>query len=122
MRQFFPVLDSGSSRLRLPRMTKVSVDPADTPPSGKAGKLTAVIAIRAATEQFGALIGRTPEAVSGVRAMPDGGWSVLVDVLELDRIPATTSVMATYRVDIDATGELCGCERLRRYTRGTTDM
>jgi len=84
--------------------------------------LSAVFAIRAAMEQFGALIGRAPEAVSGVRALPDGGWSVLVDVLELERIPATTSVMATYRVDVDVAGELYGCERLRRYTRGTTDM
>lgn len=73
-------------------------------------------------EQFGALIGRAPETVSGARALPDGGWSLLVDVLELERVPATTSVMATYRVDLDATGELCGFERLRRYTRGTTDM
>lgn len=41
---------------------------------------------------------------------------MLIDVLELERVPAT------YHVDVDATGELCGCERLRRYTRGTTDM
>jgi len=54
--------------------------------------------------------------------VPDGGWSVLIDVVELERIPATTSIMATYRVDVDAAGELSGCERLRRYTRGTTDM
>lgn len=84
--------------------------------------MTAVFAIRAAKEQFGALIGRTPEAVSGIRALPDGGWSVLIDTVELERIPATTSIIATYRVDVDATGALCGCERLRRYTRGTTDM
>ncbi|MDX8036680.1 gas vesicle protein [Lentzea sp. BCCO 10_0856] len=100
----------------------MSVDPGDSPPPGKGGKLTAAVAIRTATEQFSALIGRAPDTVSGVRATPDGGWSVLIDVLELERVPATTSVMATYRVDIDATGELYGCERLRRYTRGTTDM
>jgi hypothetical protein len=47
---------------------------------------------------------------------------VLIDVVELERIPATTTIMATYRVDVDAAGELSGCERLRRYTRGTTDM
>jgi hypothetical protein len=91
-------------------------------PSGKPDKLTAVFAIQAATELFSALIGRTPEAVSGIRALPDGGWSVLIDTVELERIPATTSIVATYRVDVDAAGELSGCERLRRYTRGTTDM
>ncbi len=47
---------------------------------------------------------------------------MLVDVVELERIPATTTILATYRVDVDAVGELSGCERLRRYTRGTTDM
>jgi hypothetical protein len=88
----------------------------------RAGRTTAVSAIRAAMEQFGLLTGRTPEAVSGVRALPEGGWSVLVDVVELERVPATTSVMATYRVDVDATGELFACERLRRFTRGTTDI
>lgn len=103
-------------------MVLVSVESSDTHPSDKAPKLTAAIAIRSATEQFGALIGRVPEAVSGIRALPDGGWSVLVDVVELERIPATTSIIATYRVDVDPAGELCACERLRRYTRGTTDM
>ncbi|TWP50473.1 gas vesicle protein [Lentzea tibetensis] len=100
----------------------MSVDSNDSSSSGKPVKLTAVIAIRTATEQFGSLTGRAPEAVTGVRALPEGGWSVLVDVLELERVPATTSIMATYRVDVDATGELFACERLRRYTRGTTDM
>lgn len=103
-------------------MIPVAVESNDAPPPQKYEKLTAVFAIRIATEQFGALIGRTPEAVSGIRALPDGGWSVLIDVVELERIPATTSIIATYRVDVDAAGELCGCERLRRYTRGTTDM
>jgi hypothetical protein len=46
---------------------------------------------------------------------------VLVDVVELERVPSTTSVMATYRVDIDASGDLTGYERLRRFTRGSVD-
>ena len=78
-------------------------------------------AIRAATEQFGAVTGMTPHAVTGIRSRPEGGWSVLVDVVELARIPDSTSVMATYRVDVDAGGDLCACERLRRFTRGATD-
>lgn len=78
-------------------------------------------AIRAATEQFGAVTGMTPHAVTGIRSRPEGGWSVLVDVIELARIPDSTSVMATYRVDVDSGGDLCACERLRRFTRGATD-
>jgi len=78
-------------------------------------------AIRAATEQFGAVTGLTPHAVTGIRSRPEGGWSVLVDVVELARIPDSTSVMATYRVDVDEGGELHACERLRRFSRGATD-
>jgi hypothetical protein len=58
---------------------------------------------------------------TGVRPEEDG-WSVLVDVVELERVPSTTSVMATYRVDVDADGALTGYERLRRFTRGSVDQ
>jgi hypothetical protein len=84
-------------------------------------RLRAVDAIGAATAQFGAITGLTPHAVTGVRSRADGGWSVLIDVVELARIPDSTSVMATYRVDVDGSGELGACERLRRFTRGATD-
>lgn len=82
--------------------------------------MAAADAIRTAVEQFSTITGRQPDGVTGVRSTPDG-WSVLVDVVELERIPAATSVLATYRVDVDRAGALLSCERLRRYTRGTTD-
>ncbi len=79
-------------------------------------------AVQAARKQFAELTGRTPDSVSGARALEDGqGWSVLVDVVELERIPSSTSVLATYRVDLDSDGSITGYERLRRYTRGATD-
>jgi hypothetical protein len=84
--------------------------------------MAAADAIRAAVAQFRALTAREPDGITGVRKTPEGNWSVLIDVVELERIPATTTVLATYRVDIDPGGELLACERLRRYTRGTTDM
>ena len=46
---------------------------------------------------------------------------MLVDLVELERVPSTTSVLATYRVDLDPDGEVRGYERLRRFTRATTD-
>jgi gas vesicle protein GvpO len=79
-----------------------------------------VSAVRGALEQFAGLTQLEPAAVTGARR-EDDGWSVLVDVVELERIPSTTSVMATYRVDVDGDGELSACERLRRFTRGATD-
>ena len=76
--------------------------------------------VRSALVQFNDVTGQQAVAASGLRKDGDG-WSVLVEVVELERIPDTTSVMATYRVDIDAQGELTGFERLRRYTRGAVD-
>ena len=75
----------------------------------------------AALEQFAGLTRLEPVSVTGVRREEDG-WSVLVDVVELERIPSTTSVMATYRVDVDGMGDLCGYERLRRFNRGSVDQ
>ena len=78
--------------------------------------------VRAALTQFQQLTGRAPESVTGARSLENGdGWSVLVDVVELDRIPSSTSILATYRVDLDGGGSITGSERLRRYTRGATD-
>jgi Gas vesicle synthesis protein GvpO len=79
-----------------------------------------VSAVRAALEQFEGLTRLEPVATTGVRREGDG-WSVLVDVVELERIPSTTSVMATYRIDMDGDGELYGYERLRRFVRGSVD-
>jgi hypothetical protein len=79
-----------------------------------------VRAVRGALEQFAGLTQLEPVGATGVRR-EEHGWSVLVDVVELERVPSTTSVMATYRVDIDASGDLTGYERLRRFTRGSVD-
>ena len=47
------------------------------------------------------------------------GWRVAVEVLELERIPSTTDVMATYEVRLDDEGELQGYRRVHRYLRGS---
>ncbi|WP_084692204.1 gas vesicle protein GvpO [Parafrankia elaeagni] len=70
--------------------------------------------------EFGDLVGQAPERVTGARRT-DAGWSLLVDLTELERIPSTTSVLATYRLDVDEQGFLVGYERLRRFVRGSTD-
>ncbi|MEV6610111.1 gas vesicle protein GvpO [Kutzneria sp. NPDC051319] len=82
---------------------------------------TAAAAMESARSQFHTMTGHDNCTATGIKARPEGGWSVLFDVVELARIPASTSVVATYRVDVDADGGLCGFERLRRYTRGATD-
>lgn len=89
-------------------------------PSGRssANGLRSVVA--RALAQFSELSGTTPEQVCGVRST-DEGWSILVEVVDLERIPSTTSVLSIYRIDVDPEAELLGYERIRRYNRSATD-
>ncbi|MGN6606395.1 MAG: gas vesicle protein GvpO [Jatrophihabitans sp.] len=73
-----------------------------------------------AVGEFCELTGQPADRVSGVRRTDDG-WSLLVDVVDVERVPATTSVLSTYRVDADADGAVIGYERIRRFTRASTD-
>ncbi len=44
-----------------------------------------------------------------------------MEVVEIEKIPDTMSVMASYRVSLDGQGQLMGYERIRRYSRGQVD-
>ncbi|MFF8828279.1 gas vesicle protein [Streptomyces sp. NPDC015131] len=87
---------------------------------GRPRRVSAPKAMRSAAEQLHELLGRSPESVSAIRPTDDG-WEAEVEVLELERIPETTSVLASYRVTLDTEGELMAYERIRRYTRGQID-
>jgi hypothetical protein len=71
-------------------------------------------------EQLSELLGRHPDSVSALKPTEEG-WEAVVEVVELPRIPDTTSVMASYRVALDEEGELISYERTRRYSRGMID-
>ncbi|MEU9734249.1 gas vesicle protein [Streptomyces sp. NPDC048002] len=88
--------------------------------SHKPAKRSAAWAMRSAAGQLEELLGRTPESVSAIKPTDDG-WEADVEVLELQRIPETTSVLGTYHVTLSARGELLAYERTRRYTRGQID-
>ncbi|MEK9521613.1 gas vesicle protein [Streptomyces sp. NPDC087908] len=77
-------------------------------------------AMAAAIEQLAKLLGRVPESVSSLKPV-DTGWEAQVEVVELERIPDTTSVLASYRVSLDGKGTLISFERTRRYSRGMID-
>ncbi|MCK7625854.1 gas vesicle protein [Streptomyces sp. RS10V-4] len=83
-------------------------------------RIGAPAAMRHAAGQLAQLLGREPGAVSALKAT-DEGWSADVELVEIERVPDTASVMASYRVQLDAQGELLGYERLRRYARGQLD-
>ena len=73
--------------------------------------------LRAARGQLAELLGREAESVSSF-ARADDGWDMDVEVLELLRVPDSTSLLASYRVHLGPDGTLTGYHRLRRYERG----
>ncbi|MFE5297762.1 gas vesicle protein [Streptomyces sp. NPDC056632] len=84
----------------------------------KRPSLTTVM--REARRQLGDLLQRQAGAVSAIKAT-DSGWTADVEVVELERVPDTMSVMALYHVELDSGGEIVAYERGRRYARGQID-
>jgi hypothetical protein len=73
-----------------------------------------------AREQLAEITGRVPDAVTGL-SRRDDKWEVTVEMVELERIPPTTNIMATYDAELDLEGHLLSYERTRRYQRGRVD-
>jgi hypothetical protein len=69
------------------------------------------------------LFGKPVESVTAFGRPDDngGGWTVTLELLELPRIPETTSLLGTYEATLDADGNLLDARRLRRYPRNQTD-
>ena len=87
---------------------------------GSDGKLSARDLTLAAKATVEDLAGYEPETVSGLQW--DGEtWLVTVEVCELERIPNTTDVMASYVVQLDDRGGLLGYKRERRFQRGAAE-
>ena len=81
------------------------------------GRASPVQVARVAVKQLAELTGRRPESVLGLRRDEDG-WKVMVEVVELSRIPNSTDLLGCYEVTLDDDGELLGYERVSRYQRG----
>lgn len=73
------------------------------------------IAVHAKAE-LAAVTGLDADRVSAVERRPDG-WHVVVDLVELRRIPAATDVLAAYEAEFGPTGILLSYRRTRRYFR-----
>jgi Gas vesicle synthesis protein GvpO len=72
-----------------------------------------------AARQIETLVGMKVDSVSAVNRT-EAGWEVVVDVIELSRIPASTDLIAAYHVTLDGEGNLESYARGTRYTRGQT--
>ncbi|MEV4263915.1 gas vesicle protein GvpO [Kribbella sp. NPDC049584] len=75
------------------------------------------VVLRAAGE-LQELIGRDPESVVGVERLDGDEWKIQVEVVESQRIPDTTSILAVYEVLADSNGSLVSYRRADRYVRG----
>ena len=77
--------------------------------------------IQQAREQLEEMMGRPVEAVLGLERDDDDGWTVTVQVVELQRIPNSTDVLGSYSVAVNGDGDVVGYRRTRRYYRSQAD-
>ncbi|MEU2952080.1 gas vesicle protein [Streptomyces xanthochromogenes] len=99
-----------------PRASERARPRAKRPPS----KPSMRVVMGNAVEELCDLLRCPSGSVSAIKPS-DSGWTADIEVMELERIPDTSSVMASYRVQLDERGELTGYERTRRYQRGAVD-
>ncbi|QNS03268.1 gas vesicle protein GvpO [Streptomyces xanthii] len=91
-----------------------------TPDTGAGAEPDPGEVLRAAQGQLAGLLGQEAESVSSF-ARSEDGWELDVEVLELPRVPDSTSLLASYRVSLGPDGMLTGYRRLRRYERGRAE-
>ena len=80
------------------------------------GRISGSQAVDYARDCLRDLTGRDCESVSALQQTRDG-WSVRLELIELERIPRTTDIMASYLVELDDRGGLISYERVARYYR-----
>ena len=97
------------------------VQDADAEAGGSQRRLSASTAGQRGLRHIAELTGKAPESVTGVQPSDDDGWTVTVEVVEDRRIPSSTDLLATYRVELEPGGELVSYRRTRRYARGRGD-
>jgi len=62
------------------------------------------------------LTGHDCETVSALQRTREG-WNVQLETVELERIPRTTDILASYLIELDEHGDLMRYERVARYYR-----
>jgi hypothetical protein len=85
---------------------------ADEPPLTTVG--------RRAIEAVAELVGYPAEGVTGIRRTDDG-WIVTIELREVERVPETTDVLASYEVEVDRKCQVVGYRRSRRYLRAQVE-
>jgi len=86
------------------------------PRHGAPRRISGSAAVEHAKSHLMQFTGQPIEAVSSLNRTREG-WRVVLEVLELERIPRTTDILASYAVELDERGDLMGYERIHRYYR-----
>ena len=94
----------------------------DTEDSGDRGtaKPSASRIAAQAVEHISALTSKSVVGVTSVEPA-EQGWLVEVEVLEDQRIPSSSDMLALYEAELDDNGDLLSYRRTRRYARGRAD-
>ncbi|HEX5497487.1 MAG TPA: gas vesicle protein [Mycobacteriales bacterium] len=91
-----------------------------SPARGSKAGTDAMQVTRTAMDQLGMLTGRDADSVSRLERTEDG-WLFQVEIVELERIPQSTSVLGSYEVHTDGSGNVTAYGRTRRYYRNQAD-
>ena len=83
-------------------------------------KMSGSRAVTFAKEHLAELTGSVAEGLSSLTRTRDG-WRVVLETVELERVPRTTDIMASYAIDLDSQGDLMGYQRIARYYRSDVD-
>jgi outer membrane biosynthesis protein TonB len=102
-----------------PRERQRDASPSRPREGASAGTVRSIAA--QAREQLRELQGRDVESITALERIDDG-WRVTCEVVEVERIPNSTDVLATYVIELDGDGELITFERVRRYYRAQADL
>jgi hypothetical protein len=78
--------------------------------------MTGMQIIERAKEQLTQLTGLKTDTVSAL-SKDEKGWHVLVEMVEMVRVPNSRDLLATYETLLDDKGELINYKRTRRYLR-----
>ena len=83
---------------------------------GAAGPQWGRETVRRARQELEELLGKPVESASSLERTHDG-WVVVLDVVELRRIPESTDVLGSYELELDESLNFRRYQQVRRYTR-----
>ena len=94
-------------------------DESDRVPQGASAKDAKKI-IGQARQELQELLGAEPESVSGFER-GDHRWTVMLEVVDVKRVPDSTDVLSSYELTYDDDGQLVSVAQRRRYRRSQVE-